>query len=117
MIPFWLEVLGNGSAVLTAIVAVLAYGQYQWRKYRQRQELEKYLRSQLAEPKNARAHITGRLDSGARTITHLVAHLGMTEADILEAAFVSKRIARLTGVDAETGRAADLLLRYAVPVA
>ncbi|THK33449.1 hypothetical protein EHS39_36285 [Ensifer sp. MPMI2T] len=50
-------------------------------------------------------------DAGQRTVLHLVAHLGMSEAEIVDAAFRSKVIRRLVSVDNQ-GKADRLLLVY-----
>ena len=52
------------------------------------------------------------LQSGSRGVMYLMAHLAMTEEQILEAAFASRKVKRWTGQDPETGRANALFLQY-----
>ncbi|NTI17046.1 hypothetical protein G6L29_15505 [Agrobacterium rhizogenes] len=95
-----LEILANIAAILTAMIAVWAYGRFLWERRQKRIRLETHLRDE----KNS-------ADQGQRTVLHLVAHLGMSEAEIVDAAFKSKVIRRLVSVD-EQGRADRLLLEY-----
>jgi hypothetical protein len=95
-----LEVLANVAAILTAIVAVWAYGRYLWVQRQRRLRLEHHLREER--------HVGNQ---GHRTLLHLVAHLGMSEAEIIDAAFKSKVIRRRVSVD-DQGRANRLLLEY-----
>ena len=50
-------------------------------------------------------------DRGQRTVLHLVAHLGMTEVEIVDVALRSRHIRRVVGKD-ERGRAETLLFEY-----
>lgn len=95
-----LETFANIAAILTAIIAVWAYGRFLWERRQKRIRLETHLRGEKS-----------RADNGQRTVLHLVAHLGMSEAEIVDAAFKSKVIRRLVSVD-EQGRADRLLLEY-----
>ncbi len=95
-----LEVFANVAAILTAVVAVWAYGRYLWVQRQRRLRLENHLR----EERHAG-------DQGHRTLLHLVAYLGMSEAEIVDAAFRSKVIRRRVSVD-DQGRADRLLLEY-----
>ena len=95
-----LEILANIAAILTAMIAVWAYGRFLWERRQKRIRLETHLRDE----KNS-------ADQGQRTVLHLVAHLGMSEAEIVDAAFKSKVIRRLVSVD-DQGRADRLLLEY-----
>ena len=98
---FWADV----ASIATGIIAVLAYVQFGLRRLRQRWRLEKYLKKEApALPEDG--------DTGARTPLRLVAAVGMTEAEIMDAAFRSKHINLLTAADPDTGRAAAILLRY-----
>jgi hypothetical protein len=66
--------------------------------------LENYLRTTPGK--------RGQSDKGQRTILHIVARLRMTEAEILDAAFNSKRIKATPARDLGTGRATDILLEF-----
>lgn len=96
-----LELAAHGAAILTAVVAVWAWVRYLCDRYKKRLELESHLRMEKALGKN----------KGQRTLLHLTAKLGMTEADILDAAFRSKHICRRVTTD-EDGMAKRLMLEY-----
>ena len=96
-----LEMAAQWAAIFTALVAVVAYGGYLLDRGSKRRRLEKYLE---------REKKAGR-DQGQRTILHLVARLGMSEAQIMDAAFRSRHIRRVVGSDSK-GRADVLLLEY-----
>jgi len=96
-----LEVIANGASILTAAIAVWAFLYFQVGRLRQRWRLEAYLKDQQ----------TGGGDSGQRTLLHLVARLGLSEAEIIDAAFRSKVIDRKVSKD-EEGKADRLFLVY-----
>lgn len=96
-----LETIAHWAAILTAFVAAFGYGRFTWERHRKRRKLEDYLKAEGA---------TGD-DRGQRTVLHFVAALGMTEADVMDTAFRSKKIQRRTGVD-KNGRADTLLFEY-----
>lgn len=96
-----LQIAGAWAAIATAVVAVLAYGQYLLARHKKRIRLEQHLK----EEKN-----TGG-DRGQRTILHLMRVLRMTEAEIIDAAFRSKVVNCRTHVG-EDGRADALLFQY-----
>ncbi len=96
-----LEVTSHWAAILTAGVAVWAYGRYLYERHQKRLRLEAHLK---AEKKAGH-------DEGQRTILHLVAQLGMTETEVVDAAFRSKCIRRVVSTD-EKGHASALLLEY-----
>lgn len=99
-----LAIGANIAAILTALFAAWAgiYVIIDLRK--KRLQLEEYL-------DQVKSGATGD-DMGQRTILHLTARLGLTEAEILHASFRSKRIARKLAADKETGRADAMLLEY-----
>lgn len=86
------ELLGlaaNWAAILTAVVAVWAYGFYHFERCRKRSKLESYLKAEKEK----------KVDRGQRTVLHLVAHLNMSESDVLDAAFRSKKVQCVTASD------------------
>ncbi|MGJ8572714.1 MAG: hypothetical protein ACSHXI_18655 [Hoeflea sp.] len=95
-------VAGGWAAILTAIVAVFGYGKYLFDQHRRKMRLIEYLKSE--KQKNE--------DKGQRTILHLIAKLGMTEAQVLEASFQSGKITRRLSKDGNTGRANEILLEW-----
>lgn len=92
----------NLAAILTAVIAVVGYGKYQLDAVCRRKKLENYLKKQK----------TLSSDQGQRSIMHLMAHLGLTEAEILQASFTSKQIARKIIKDPDTGYADKLFFEY-----
>lgn len=89
------------AAILTAGVAVWAYGQYLLHRRGQTKALEKYLRAEENSSDN----------KGQRTITHLMARLSMTEAEVVRASFRSKKVRSFIGMD-DKGRADVLLFQH-----
>ena len=97
----FVAVLANWAAILTAGLASYAYGKYRIERWIRRRALEQHLRTQK---------LMG-VDEGMRTILHLIANLSMTEAEILSAAFDSKKVRSAVSVD-DRGRATALLFEY-----
>lgn len=103
-----LEIAANWAAILTALVATLAYLRFVGAQWRRRRALEAHLREEKRSNR----------DNGRRTLMHLMANLAMTEAEVLHAGFQSRKITVAPGVD-EQGRAARLYFAYSgedVPV-
>ncbi len=96
-----LETLADLAAIVTAAVATVGYGLFRWERYQKRRRLESYLRQEkLRAP-----------DESKHTLVHLMAELGMSESDLMDAAFRSDVIARRVSAD-EQGHANKLLLEY-----
>lgn len=94
---FDLNELANVASILTALIAAGA-SVYLWSdRHGKRKRLEKYLKSE-----RDRAH----------TIVHLMAKLGLTEAEILHASFASSHVVHKVRKDYETGLASQLLFEY-----
>ncbi|WP_240545235.1 hypothetical protein [Sinorhizobium fredii] len=90
----------NVAAILTPLVAVLAYSRFLWERRQKRLRLESYLREQkLFEC------------TGQHSFLHLVATLGMFEADIMDASYRSKVISRNVAVDV-AGEPVRIVLEY-----
>jgi len=81
-----LEIASQWAAILTAVVAGSAYGRYLFERRQKRLRLERHLKNQKAGSKGG--------DHGQRSIVDLMAALGMTEAEIMDAAFRSLCIKR-----------------------
>ncbi len=96
-----LEIAANWAAILTALVATIAYGRFVCAQWTRRLVLEEHLRE---------AKLAGQ-DLGRRTVMHLMANLAMTEAEVLQAGFQSKKITAASGAD-EQGRAVRLYFEY-----
>lgn len=101
-----LETLANLAAIATAIVAAGAAAHFWLDARAKRRKVEEYLRTAKdgAQPG----------EKGQRSILHLMAKIGLTEAEVLHASFSSKRIRRALSSD-EDGRADAILLEYFDP--
>jgi hypothetical protein len=97
----WLHILASVASILTSLIAAGA-SLYYWRSRRpKRLRLENYLKAEKAKDPNE-----------FRSVTRLMAELGMTEAEILAASFSSRHIVRGVRVDPATGFAAEVLFQY-----
>lgn len=96
-----LEITSHWAAILTAAVAVFAYGRYVYERFNKRRKLEEHL-------KNERDLGT---DQGKRSVLHLMANLSMSESEVLDAAFRSTRVRPAVSVDCQ-GRAEAILFVY-----
>jgi hypothetical protein len=97
-----LEITSHWVGILTALVVAGAYIVYRWGIHSKRIQLENYLKAETAAATN----------KGQRSILHLMAKLGLTEAEVLQASFGSKHIVRRLAVDPTTLRADAILLEY-----
>lgn len=97
-----LSVLANWAAILTAVVAVWAYGQFVLSKIFRRKRVETYLRSVRTE------------GQGQKSVLHLMRQLRLTEAEVMEAAFHSAKIEPAVK-PAQDGIAEKLLFSYKIP--
>lgn len=100
-----LDWMDHVASIATAAVAVVAYGQYLWRRWANRRALEAYLAS-VAGTKAYGA------DKGTRSLLHLVAKLRLTEQEIFQAAFTSKKIDSSRSIDPETGDSFTLMFSH-----
>ncbi len=96
-----LENIAHVAAIATAGVALVAYCRYQNERSRKIKRLVDYLRDQ--KKKN--------VDKGQRTLIHLIRHVGMTEAELLNASFENKNIDRRVKED-DDGDAHKIYLEY-----
>jgi hypothetical protein len=78
----WLSSLANIAAVVTGIVAAAAGLNVLWRRHWRRVRLEGYLKRERNENGG---------HGGIRNIVHLMGNCSMTEAQVLEAAFYSRK--------------------------
>lgn len=99
-----LDLLDHVAAIATAAVAIWAWCYFRFGRRQKRLRLETYLRdaSVSVEP--------GR--QGAHSLVHLIAELGMSESDVMDAAFRSTKIERLGRSDPQTGLATHVMLAY-----
>jgi hypothetical protein len=99
----WLSSLANVAAVVTGIVAAAAGLNVLWRRCARRIRLEQYLKEQRSDD-------TG--DAGIRNIVHLMGNCSMSEAQVLEAAFASRKIKSWVATDDEGGPDLELMFQY-----
>lgn len=79
-----IEVCAAWSAIFTFLGALFAYGKFLWERKSKRKRLERYLKD-----------VQGTSDDqGLRSLVHLVANVGLSESEIMDAAFKSKHIDR-----------------------
>lgn len=101
------------AAILTFLGAFLAYVRYEVRAVCKRWKLEEYLREEksrvLAENKDKPA--ADRRD-GKFSIVHIMRDVGLTEDEIIQASFRSRKIKRFVTNKASTNIADDLLFQY-----
>jgi len=102
MYTHYISLGGSWAAIFTALVAAFGYGKYLLEQRGRRRRLERYLKGEK----------TKAGDRGQRSTFHLIAKLGMTEAEILKASFQSNRVVRRLGVDKETGLANAILFEW-----
>jgi hypothetical protein len=88
------------SAILTAIVAVWGYGTYRYEKINKRRRLEQHLKNEKGQG----------VDGGRLSVLDLMAQLRMTESDVLDAAFRSRRVRTVAPFD--YGRVPQLRFEY-----
>jgi hypothetical protein len=91
----FIELASQLAAILTSGVAVWAYGQFRFERRQKRLKLEHHLKS----------------DTGKRTVLDLITVLGMTDAEIMDAAFRSPHVKCSPG-GAFMGSPFGLVLEY-----
>lgn len=96
-----LAIAANCAAVLTAAIAILGYRKFRLDRSKRRKALEEYLREEKSLG----------LDQDKRTVLHLMSNLAMTEAEVLQAGFDSKKIRSSPGID-DHGRANCVFFEY-----
>lgn len=101
----WLSIASDIATVTLAIVAVAAYGWYQVDLYIRRRRLEQFLKGEIKGKRH-------KEDPGRRTVLFLASALRMTEAEVMEAGFKSKRLKCVPGFDKETHRADVIYFEY-----
>lgn len=101
----WLEAASDIATVILAIVAIGAYGWYQIDLFARRRRLEEFLKGEVKGKRH-------KDDPGRRTVLFLASQLRMTEAEILEAGFKSRKIKCVPGFDKETHRTDAIFFEY-----
>ncbi len=93
------------ATVVMAVVAISAYGWYQIDILMKRRRLEEFLKGEVKGKRH-------KEDRGQRSVLFLASQLRMTEAEVLEAAFKSKKIRCEPGFDKEKHRTDAILFEY-----
>ena len=88
-------------AASTFLLGIVAGSRVMLRRRSNRLRVERYLKSEREQD----------ADKGQRSVLHIATELGLLEAQVIEAAFVSNRVARWTKTD-ELGVATRMLLSY-----
>jgi hypothetical protein len=94
--------IANGAAIVTAVIAALAFAQFHWARRSRRVRLERTLKRGVRERKPW------------RTVLGLAIELGIPEAEIVDASYRSRKIDRLPLNDFN-GAAVKMLLAYRSP--
>lgn len=102
-----LVVGANVPAMVTGIVAAIVGGRYLWLVRQRRMVLETYLAGERRIDE-----ASGESGAGVRSVLHLMGFVSMTEQEVLDAAFASKRIRSFTHDDPTTGRSDALLFQF-----
>jgi hypothetical protein len=100
-----LTIAANVCAILTFLGALIAWLNFKWNFWSKTKRLEDYLR-------DSGVHAKSKGKVGQFTSLHLIRHVGLTEDEILQASFASKRIERVVSVDPETSKTNQLLFYY-----
>jgi len=100
-----LSFLANMAAVATGIVAVVAGCNVLWRRRERRIRLEKYLEKERSDDEQLGHY-------GIRNIVHLMGNCSMSQAQVLEAAFASRKIRSWVAKDGEDGPDAVLMFQF-----
>ena len=101
----WLNAAADIATIIFAAVGIGAYGWYQIDLFIRRHRLEEFLKGEVKGKRH-------KDDPGRRTVLFLASQLRMTEAEILEAVFRSKKIKCVPGFDKETHRTDAIFLEY-----
>lgn len=91
------------SGIVVVVGSIYAFSQYWGVRYLRRRRLTQHLRREL---------LAGT-DRGQRTVVQLMRVLSMTEQQVLDAGFGSRRVRPLVTLDPATGHARAILFQYA----
>jgi hypothetical protein len=100
----WANISSVITLILTATVTIVGlwgYLSYRYTAYKKRRKLEQYLEEEKKKSNG----------KGQCTLLHLVRHVGLTEDEIIQISFKSKKIERRIKED-EEGYAKSLLFEY-----
>ena len=100
----WLTFASNVATVGLAVVAAGAYGWYKFDLLVRRNRLERFLKEQVGT--------NSKEDTGRRTVLFLASQLRMTEAEVLEAGFKSKKLKCVPGFNKAHDRTDAIFFEY-----
>lgn len=95
------------AQITTGAIALIVGSRYLWLVRLRRLALERYL-----EAERRIDEASGSEDRGSRSVMHLMGYVAMTESEVLDAAFTSRKIKSFTTNDPKTGRANALLFQF-----
>jgi len=101
----WLNAASDLATVTLTLVGSGAYAWYQIELIIRRRRLETFLKGEVKGKRH-------KDDPGRRTVLFLASALRMTEGEILEAGFKSKKLKGVPGFDKETHRADTIFFEY-----
>lgn len=101
----WLSAASDIATVFLAIVAVGAYAWYQLDMIRKRRRLESFLKREGPGKRS-------KSDPGHRSVLFLASQLRMTEDEVLQAGFRSRKLKCATGFDKDTHRPDVIFFEY-----
>ena len=101
----WLSAASDLATVSLGIVGIGAYAWFQIDLYVRRRHLETFLNGEVKGKRH-------KDDPGRRTVLFLASALRMTEAEVLEAGFKSRKLKCAPGFDKETHRADAIYFEY-----
>ncbi len=100
----WSNIASIITLIITAVATIVGlwgYFSYRFNTYQKQRKLEQYLEGQNKESRR----------QVQKSLLHLVRHVGLTEDEIIQISFKSKRIKRRIKKD-EEGFAKSLLFEY-----
>lgn len=98
----YLEIFANIASILTAVVATVVASYYALDRKNKRVKLENYLKAERLDNPDRHIH----------TALHLMARLGLTESEILNASFASDHVIRKEHVNRDTNLTDQILFEY-----
>lgn len=101
-----IECIANVASIFTAIVAGGVACWYYVAGHQRMRKLEGYLKAEKESSINLRE------DRGQRSLLNVMARVGLTEEEALQASFRSRYIKRLLAAHAPTHLATDILFEY-----
>lgn len=99
--------IADGASIATAVVAIWIWFKFVVFRFFRQRRLVKYLKEQRALDKRMAMGKTGK-----RSVHHLMANLSMTQDEVFDAAFRSKRVKPFPSESPSNGRADGVLFQF-----